>query len=176
METGSARRKLPAVIGSLIFLVVAPGTLAGYVPWAISRWRVLPPFLGFPPIRYLGVLLMCLGAPVLLDSFARFALQGFGTPAPIFPPDRLVVFGWYRYVRNPMYVAVTSLIIGQALLFGDLRVLAYAAVVWLGFHLFVLLYEEPALRSQFRADYERFCAAVPRWVPRLTPWKDLREG
>ena len=171
METSPGRRKLPAIVGSLIFLVIAPGTLAGYVPWAISRWRMLPPFLGFVPLRYLGIFLICLGAPVLLDSFTRFALQGLGTPAPIFPPNRLIVFGWYRYVRNPMYVAVTSLILGQASLLGDVRVLEYAAVVWLGFHIFVLVYEEPVLREQFGEDYQRFCAAVPRWLPRVTPWR-----
>jgi protein-S-isoprenylcysteine O-methyltransferase Ste14 len=107
----------------------------------------------------------------LLESFARFALQGLGTPAPVFPTRRLVVTGVYRYVRNPMYVAVAAIILGQALLFGSVALLEYGAVVWLMFHLFVLLYEEPTLRGVFGSDYEAFRAAVPRWIPRLTPWR-----
>jgi hypothetical protein len=89
------------ILGSAIFLVIAPGTLAGYGPWAICRWRMAPPFFGFFPIRMVGVLLIAAGLPVLLDSFARFAIQGLGTPAPVAPPQRLVVTGLYRYVRNP---------------------------------------------------------------------------
>ncbi len=91
------------------------------------------------------------GAIVLLDSFARFALQGLGTPAPVFPTRHLVVTGWYRYVRNPMYVAVVSAVVGQGLMFGSLWVLAYGAFVWLAFHLFVLAYEEPMLLATFAA-------------------------
>jgi protein-S-isoprenylcysteine O-methyltransferase Ste14 len=111
------------------------------------------------------------GLPVLLDSFARFALQGMGTPAPIAPPQQLVVTGLYRYVRNPMYVAVLSLVAGQALLFGSVDLVEYAVVLWLGFTAFVLLYEEPALRRQFGQEYADFCAHVPRWLPRLKPFK-----
>src|SRR5579864_5677224 len=131
-----------------------------------------PPLLGFFGFRVLGVLLICAGLPLLLDSFARFALEGFGTPAPIAPPRHLVVTGLYRYVRNPMYVAVSSLIFGQGLLFGSVRVLEYGVAAWLGFFLWVLVYEEPALRSKFGADYREFCANVPRWIPRLKAWKE----
>ena len=166
-------RRLAAILGSAVFLVIAPGTLAGYVPWRICRWQFAPPLLGFFPFRVIGALLIALGLPVLLDSFARFAIQGLGTPAPLAPPKHLVVTGLYRYVRNPMYVAVTSLILGQGLLFGSVRVLEYALVVGLGFHLFVLLYEEPALRGKFVEEYKEFCAHVPRWLPRLTPWQGM---
>jgi protein-S-isoprenylcysteine O-methyltransferase Ste14 len=109
--------------------------------------------------------------PVLLDSFARFALKGLGTPAPVFPTKHLVVSGLYRYVRNPMYLAVAGVIFGQGMLFGDGRVLEYGFLVWIAFHLFVLFYEEPTLRRSFGAEYERFCANVGRWVPRLSPWQ-----
>src|SRR5260370_12803585 len=138
----NAMRRLAAIIGSAIFLVIAPGTLAVYVPWTLSRWHVKPPLLGFFSFRVIGALLIAAGVPVLLDSFGRFAIQGLGTPAPIAPPKHLVVTGLYRYVRNPMYVAVSSLIFGQGLLFGSVRMLEYGLVVWLAFHLFVLLYEE----------------------------------
>ena len=160
-----------AVVGSVLFLVAAPGTLAVLVPFWISRWRVAPPLVGFVGFRVLGTLLMAAGLPVLLDSFARFALKGLGTPAPIAPPERLVVTGLYRHVRNPMYVAVTSLIVGQALFFGDVRLLEYGLVLWAGFHLFVLAYEEPTLRAEFGAEYRDFCAHVRRWIPRLKPWR-----
>jgi|SRR5271168_661479 len=163
-------RRILAILGTAVFLVLAPGTVAGLVPWWIAHWRLHPPFLGFPPFRAIGVLLMAAGVAVVLEAFARFALQGIGTPAPIFPTRHLVVQGSYRYVRNPMYVAVTSLVLGQALLFADIHLLAYAALPWLAAHLFVVTYEEPTLRSTFGAEYEDYCAHVPRWIPRLTPW------
>jgi protein-S-isoprenylcysteine O-methyltransferase Ste14 len=102
-----------ALLGSAIFLVIAPGTLAIYGPWAITRWRFAPPLLGVFSLRILGALMIVGGLPMLLDSFLRFALQGLGTPAPIAPPQHLVVTGLYRWVRNPMYVAVALLIFGQ---------------------------------------------------------------
>ncbi len=163
--------RVTAIVGSAVFLVVAPGTLAVYGPWAFSRWHVAPPLLGFFPFRVIGVLLMALGLPVLLDSFARFAIQGLGTPAPIAPPQHLVVTGLYRYVRNPMYVAVSSLIFGQGLFFGNVSILEYGLAVWLGFHIFVLAYEEPTLRGKFGDEYKEFCAHVRRWWPRITPWQ-----
>jgi protein-S-isoprenylcysteine O-methyltransferase Ste14 len=164
-------RRFFAVLGSAFFLVIAPGTVAGYVPWWISRWRIHSPLLHFYPFRWAGAWLIVAGVPVLLDSFARFALKGLGTPAPVFPTRHLVVSGLYRYVRNPMYVAVTAVILGQGLLFGDVRVLEYGVLVWLAFHVFVVLYEEPVLRRSFGTEYEAFCANVARWVPRLSAWQ-----
>jgi len=164
-------RRVFAVLGSAFFLVIAPGTVAGYVPWRISGWRMQAPLLHFSPFRWLGVLLIAAGVPVLLDSFARFAIKGLGTPAPVFPTRHLVVSGLYRYVRNPMYVAVVAVILGQGLLLGSVRVLEYGILVWLAFHLFVLLYEEPTLRRSFGAEYETFCAHVSRWIPRLSAWR-----
>jgi protein-S-isoprenylcysteine O-methyltransferase Ste14 len=159
-------RRFFAILGSVFFLFIAPGTVAGLVPWWISGWRIQAPLLHFSPFQYLGVLLIVAGVPVLLDSFARFALTGLGTPAPVFPTRHLVVSGLYRYVRNPMYLAVAAVILGQGFLFGDLRVLEYGILVFLAFHLFVLLYEEPLLRGSFGAEYENYCAHVGRWVPR----------
>jgi len=168
-------RRILAILGSAIFLFIAPGIVAGYVPWRICRWHLAAPLLGTSAFRLVAVLLIVAGLPVLLDSFGRFALQGLGTPAPIFPTRHLVVSGLYRYVRNPMYVAVVSLILGQGLFFGSIRVLAYGLSVWVGFHLFVLIYEEPTLRKTHGGDYEEFCANVPRWIPRLRPWRCDRE-
>lgn len=158
-----------AAAGSFVFLLVAPGTLAGYIPWAMTQWR-LPPGAA-PALQAAGVALILGGLWLLIECFVRFALQGRGTPAPIAPPDRLVVTGPYRRVRNPMYVAVSALNVGQAALFADARVLVYAGVVWIAFHLFVLAYEEPTLRAAFPQDYAAYFAAVPRWIPRIKPWR-----
>jgi protein-S-isoprenylcysteine O-methyltransferase Ste14 len=164
-------RRAFAVLGSALFLLIAPGTVAGLVPWWISRWRLQAPLWGVSALRVVGALLVIASIPILLDSFARFALQGLGTPAPVFPTRRLVVGGLYRHVRNPMYIAVVSTIVGEGLFFGDLRLLEYGALVWLGVHVFVLTYEEPKLRAAFGAEYDAFCAHVPRWLPRLRPWR-----
>lgn len=163
-----------AILGSAMFLVVAPGTLAVYIPWTICRWHLAPPLLGIWAIRVVGALMIAAGLPALLDSFARFAIQGLGTPAPIAPPQHLVVTGLYRYVRNPMYVGVLSMILGQGLLFGSVALLEYGLFVWLGFLAFVLFYEEPALRRKFGTEYEEYCTQVRRWIPRLKPAKTQR--
>jgi protein-S-isoprenylcysteine O-methyltransferase Ste14 len=175
MSKGQEPRRVFAVLGTAVFLLVVPGTVVGLVPWWISRWHVQAPFLGFTPFDAIGALLIAAGIPVLLESFGRFALQGVGTPAPIFPTQYLVVKGFYRYVRNPMSIAVVSVILGQALLLGNIRVLAYAIFVWLAMHLFVLIYEEPTLQKSFGAEYETFCAHVPRWIPRVSPWREGSE-
>ncbi len=164
-------RRTSAIAGSIVFFIVAPCVVAGYVPWLLCHWQMSPPWLAFPPFRWLGVLLVLTGVPVLLDSFARFALLGIGTPAPVAPTEHLVVSGLYRYVRNPMYVAVLLVIVGQGLLFGNARVLEYAALVWIAFFVFVVVYEEPTLRKSFGPEYTEFCANVPRWIPRLRPWR-----
>jgi protein-S-isoprenylcysteine O-methyltransferase Ste14 len=169
-KAANRTRRTSAILGTAAFLLLAPGTVAGLIPWWISHWRLRPPFFGFTPFRAIGVLLIAAGVAVVLEAFARFALEGIGTPAPVFPTRHLVVNGSYRYVRNPMYVAVTSLILGQALFLGDTRLLIYAILPWLAAHLFVVLYEEPTLRKTFGAEYETYSAHVPRWIPRLTPW------
>jgi len=163
-------RRVLAIVGSAAFLVLAPGFVAGMVPWWISHWRVQTALLGLPVVRLAGGALLALGVTGLLDSFSRFAIQGIGTPAPVFPTRNLVVTGLYRYVRNPMYLAVVCAILGQGLILGNIQLLEYGGAVWILFHLFVLIYEEPTLRATFGSEYTTFCAEVPRWIPRLTPW------
>jgi protein-S-isoprenylcysteine O-methyltransferase Ste14 len=154
-----------AAIGSAVFFLLAPGIVAGFIPWSITRWQLA----GAPwPIAALGILLVVAGLAVLIDCFVRFAWQGVGTPAPVAPTRHLVVTGAYRYVRNPMYVAVVAIILGQVLLFVSLPLLVYGALAWLATHIFVLAYEEPTLRSTYGAEYDAFTSAVPRWIPRLT--------
>jgi protein-S-isoprenylcysteine O-methyltransferase Ste14 len=164
-------RKLLAIAGSAVFLVIAPGFVAGLMPWWISRWRIEAPFFGMPFLRIAGGVLIALGLIGLLDSFIRFAVQGVGTPAPVFPTRHLIVTGLYRYVRNPMYVAVAITIVGQGLVFGNVALVEYGGFVWMLFHVFVLVYEEPTLRASFGPEYRVFCDEVPRWIPRLRPWR-----
>ena len=163
--------RLKAVIGSIVFLFVAPGIVAGLIPWGISGWRLDLPLLAFEPFRWLGVLCLLVGGVLLLETFSRFGLAGLGTPAPIAPTKTRVVTGSYRFVRNPMYVAVVSLILGQGLLFGSVAVLVYGLIVWGTVHAFVLVYEEPTLSGNYGEQYERYRANVRRWIPRLTPWR-----
>jgi protein-S-isoprenylcysteine O-methyltransferase Ste14 len=160
------RSRIASVVGSLVFLVVAPGVVAGYVPYLISGWQVRPPLLGLVAGRFVGGLLVLAGAASVVHSFARFALEGRGTPAPIAPTETLVVSGQYRYVRNPMYVAVASIVLGQALLLGHPRLVWYALALWALFHAFVLAYEEPTLARRYGESYERYRASVNRWLPR----------
>ncbi len=163
--------RISAIVGTGLFLLLAPGIVSGLVPWWITRWRMNPPLFGFSGFRVIGALMIAAGVAVVLDSFARFALQGLGTPAPILPTRHLVVSGLYQYVRNPMYVGVLSIILGQSLLFGDGRLFAYGVLLWLGVHVFVVGYEEPTLRRSFGSEYEAFRRNVPRWIPRLSPWR-----
>ncbi len=160
-------RKMTAVAGSIVFLVVAPGVVAGLVPWWLTGWHTGG---SYPiPVRAAGVAVIAAGAAVLLDAFARFAVDGLGTPAPVAPTERLVVRGPYRYVRNPMYLAVLAVITGQALLLGRPVLLVYAAVVGAAFAAFVHWYEQPVLARRYGAEYEAYRRAVPGWWPRLHP-------
>jgi protein-S-isoprenylcysteine O-methyltransferase Ste14 len=162
-----SRRKAIAAAGSAAFLLLAPGVVAGLVPWLLTGWELQDAPLG---VRIAGGVLIALGAAFLLHAFARFVVEGLGTPAPVAPTERLVVGGIYRYVRNPMYLAVGATIAGQALLLGQWGLLVYAAVFWVVVFGFVRLYEEPALSAQFGASYEAYRRAVPGWLPRLRPW------
>jgi protein-S-isoprenylcysteine O-methyltransferase Ste14 len=165
-------RKTRSILGSLLFFCVAPAVVAGWVPFRITGWRLGPSPLGLPALRWAGAALAAIGTAGLVDCFARFALQGLGTPAPVAPTQYLVSGGLYRHVRNPMYVSLVAAIVGQGLLLGSPRLLGYAVIVFLLVHAFVLAYEEPALRRTFGESYERYRANGPRWWPRLRPWRD----
>ncbi|MHB1133856.1 MAG: methyltransferase family protein [Chloroflexota bacterium] len=158
-----------AALGSIVFFVLAPGVVVGLVPWWLTGWRVQQPLSPWWPARLVGLGLLVAGAYVLVDAFVRFVVEGLGTPAPLAPPERLVVGGFYRYVRNPMYVAVLAMLIGEALLLGQLILLAYAAVAWAAVAAFVRWYEEPTLSRQFGAQYAAYRRAVPAWWPRRRP-------
>jgi protein-S-isoprenylcysteine O-methyltransferase Ste14 len=149
---------------SLLFLILAPGMVAGYIPLAFLR-RGSQLETGI--FAYLAFPLWLSGAVILLWSFWNFLMQGRGTPAPIDPPKEMVAAGFYRYVRNPMYVGVLAIIIGHFLWFGYWNLLIYAMIVFLAFHTFVTYYEEPTLKRKFGASYENYLKEVPRWLPRF---------
>jgi protein-S-isoprenylcysteine O-methyltransferase Ste14 len=119
----------------------------------------------------MGIVLLVAGALVLLHAFARFVVEGAGTPAPVAPTRELVVGGLYRYVRNPMYLAVAATIVGQALALGQLPLLPYAVAFGAVVYAFVRGYEEPTLRRQFGDRYEEYRRSVPGWWPRRRPWQ-----
>jgi len=148
---------------SIFFVVLLPGTVAGYVPFRLLRsaGQLRWPVLSLPTC--LAALPILVGAAVLLTSVWEFFAAGHGTLAPIDPPRQLVLSGLYRFTRNPMYNGVVAVLLGQAWFFSSVRLLEYAATVLVCFHLFVVLYEKPSLESRFDESYLSYCKAVPRW-------------
>jgi protein-S-isoprenylcysteine O-methyltransferase Ste14 len=163
-------RRTTAAVGSSVFFALAPGVVAVVIPWWLTGWESRHP-LPHWSLRVAGAILIVVGATVLIHSFVRFVVEGTGTPAPVAPPERLVVGGAYRYVRNPMYVGVLATIVGQALVIGQPVLLAYALVVFLAVAAFVRWYEEPTLGRRFGAEYDAYRRAVPAWWPRIRAWK-----
>jgi protein-S-isoprenylcysteine O-methyltransferase Ste14 len=163
-----------AALGSVGWLVVAPGTVCGLVPLLVTGWR--RPGDPEPWVDAVGWVLLLAGAAVLVHAFVAFAWHGRGTPAPAAPTERLVVQGAYRHVRNPMYVAVLAVVLGQVLLFASWGLFAYLLVIGVTMASFVRAYEEPTLRETYGPAYDEFCAHVPRWLPRVTPWRGADEG
>ena len=163
-------RTVSAIAGSAAFFVAAPGVVAGLVPWLLTdRWGL--PWSSLPGFVPVGGLLVVAAIAALLHAFACFALEGLGTPAPVAPTERLVIGGIYRHVRNPMYVAVLSIIFGQALLFSSWTLAAYAVIGAIAMVSFVRVYEEPTLARRYGAQYETYRQNVPGWLPRLTRWR-----
>jgi protein-S-isoprenylcysteine O-methyltransferase Ste14 len=159
-----------ALLKTGIFAIVAPGFVAVGVPYLLLGPRAE---FEMGRARFAGALPILLGAMVLLWCAWDFVFTGRGTPAPIDPPQALVAKGLYRFVRNPMYLALGLVLGGEAILFQSLRLAAYALLAWLACHLFVVFYEEPTLKRKFGTSYEAYCRAVPRWIPR---WRSERNA
>jgi protein-S-isoprenylcysteine O-methyltransferase Ste14 len=157
-------RTTTAAAGSAIFLVIAPGAVAGLAPWWLTGWQAGAPYP--VPLRAGGAVLLAVGVLALVHAFARFVIEGTGTPAPPAPTQQLVTGGLYRYVRNPMYLAVLAVITGQALLLSRPVLLVYAAAVGGAVGAFARWYEEPALARQYGAQYQAYRRQVPAWCPR----------
>jgi protein-S-isoprenylcysteine O-methyltransferase Ste14 len=153
-----------AIAKTLLFTVLVPGNVAGYVPWRLRGHAAS--VTGAE--EWMALAIVAIGIAIYLyTAFWGFALVGGGTPAPIAPTKILVVKGLHGFVRNPMYIGVALVIGGQALLFHSWRIAIYMACMLVTAHLFVIFYEEPTLRKQFGEEYERYRASVPRWIPNL---------
>lgn len=166
------RSRMRATLGSAVFLLVGPGTVLGLVPWLLTGWEFGDPMPDWAsvPVQVLGAILLLAGVSFVVHAFWRFVVEGFGTPVPAAPPRHLVVGGVYRFVRNPMYVALLWGIAGQALLFGKWGPLVWAVIFWVCTASFVRWREEPVLARRFGAEYDAYRRAVPAWWPRLRPW------
>jgi protein-S-isoprenylcysteine O-methyltransferase Ste14 len=158
----------PALL-TIVFFVLAPGATAGLVPWLVTGWRRPDGDFGVADVA--GPALLVLGLLAVVACFVRFVTEGRGTPAPVAPTEQLVVGGLYRFVRNPMYVAVASMIAGQALLFRSAGVGVWLVAFLVAVVAFIKGYEEPRLAQQFGESYQRYRRAVPGWWPRLTPYR-----
>lgn len=153
------------LLKTIIFTFLVPGTVTILVPYWLLSSPTAPQPMPLGVFRYFGVLPILFGAAIYFRCAWDFTFAGRGTPAPIDPPKELVVRGLYRYVRNPMYVGILSILLGEALLFASRRLFAYAAVAFVFFFLLVVLYEEPMLREKFGESYRQYCSRVPRWMP-----------
>jgi protein-S-isoprenylcysteine O-methyltransferase Ste14 len=163
--SGRASR-LRAAAGTAAFLVLAPGAVVGVLPWLITGWRAAH---WGPAAAAAGVLLIAAGCGSLLYAFGQFVLEGLGTPAPSAPTEQLVVRGLYRYVRNPMYLAVLAAVAGQALLLGRPVLFGYGAAVAVAVGCFVHWYEEPGLTRRYGDEYLGYRQQVRGWIP-AWPW------
>lgn len=166
-----------AVVKTSLFATIFIAFFVVYLPWTWAiRGRAVS-YEGLGSLRLLAIVPLIAGGYIALRCAFAFAWTGPGTPAPFDPPRTLVVSGFYRYVRNPMYLGALLVVIGETALFGSIRVgLQYALIFGICLALFVLLYEEPTLRTKFGADYEEYCRNVPRFLPRLTPWEKARQS
>jgi protein-S-isoprenylcysteine O-methyltransferase Ste14 len=154
------------LLRSIFFTLLLPGTITVLIPYRLILSRSAGTFSSYQPLRYLGLPLILIGAAGLLWCIWEFFSEGRGTLAPIDPPKYLVVRGLYRYVRNPMYVSVVIVLLGEAIFFMSVAILIEAVIFIVLAHLFVILYEESALRRQFGESYERYSQSVGRWIPR----------
>jgi protein-S-isoprenylcysteine O-methyltransferase Ste14 len=152
------------VYKSLLYLIVEAGLFALYVPLALLRSG---PRLETGVISLLALPLWLIGSLVVLWCFWDFTFKGRGTPMPIDPPRELVVTGFYRYVRNPIYVGVLAIFLGHFLWLGYWALLIYTVLAIIGVHFFIILYEEPTLKRKFGASYEEYLKKVPRWMPKI---------
>jgi len=150
---------------SVFFLIIVPGTVTLVIPYFILLDGSAVNLGHWAAQQWLGSIAILLGAAILLRCVWDFASVGRGTLAPIDPPKELVVGGLYRYVRNPMYVGVLLLLLGEAALFQSAALVRYATGWLVVIHLVVVFYEEPVLRHRFGESYDRYCLSVRRWLP-----------
>jgi protein-S-isoprenylcysteine O-methyltransferase Ste14 len=166
------RTKTSATIKTIVFTFIAPGTVTVLLPFVILRWVSRVCAIGFDPLSMVGVAMIAAGVVVYATCAWGFVRFGLGTPAPIDPPIHLVVRGPYRWSRNPMYVGIVCILLGEAIACRSVALLGYAAAIFLGFNIFIFGYEEPTLRRLFGQEYDDYRCRVPRWIG----WKQTRDG
>lgn len=165
-----------AALKTTLFATTFVAFFVVYLPWAWAIRGQAPSYEGLGALRLLAVAPLIAGAYIAVRCVFAFAWTGLGTPAPFDPPRTLVLSGFYRYVRNPMYIGAALVVLGETALFGSIRAgLQYLLLFGGCLALFVLVYEEPTLRSKFGAEYEEYCRNVPRFLPRLKPWEKSRD-
>jgi len=150
---------------SFIFIILVPGTVTVLVPYVLLHSLGGLLHINIGNFRFLGIIPVFLGVPILLWCIWDFSFTGKGTPAPIDPPKELVVRGIYRYVRNPMYIGGVFILFGETIFFASLWLFGYTVFIFISFHLFVIGYEEATLRRTFGKAYQEYCKSVPRWLP-----------
>lgn len=164
------------VLKTMLFALLIPGTVAGVVPYVLIQDAPLFVWAFDDIMQWLGLLVGVAGAVLAIRCATDFVRFGHGTPAPIDPPKKLVTTGLYRYSRNPMYMGMVCLLLGEAILFRSLHLWIYTGMVAIGFHAYILLYEEPALRRRFGESYLEYCRTVPRWVRPMSVIKYIQCG
>jgi protein-S-isoprenylcysteine O-methyltransferase Ste14 len=168
-------RKPAAALASAAFFIAAPGTVAGLIPWLITHWETTETGVGWRVLQAIGVVAIVAGMIPPVHAFIEFVRAG-GTPMPVAPTQRLVVSGFNRYLRNPMYAGLLLAILGQALLFSSLGLVLYAVITWAVTASFVRWYEEPTLMRTYGTQYAQYRRNVPAWWPRLRAWTVQQSG
>jgi len=161
------------ILGTALFALIAVGIVMVGLPYLVTR-SGFGLFYDSGYVRFLGYVPLTAGALMWIFSARHFIVFGRGTPAPIYPPVKLVNFSIFRSVRNPMYLGVLLILLGEAILFQSITLYVYVIGVWLAFHLFVVFYEEPRLQIIFGRIYEEYLNSVPRWIPRLYAFRSKR--
>lgn len=157
-------RAVGPILQTILFTILVPGTVTVLIPFLLSEGLPRP---GRGPIMWVGALIFLVGAAIYFRCAWEFAVRGLGTPAPIAPTKFLVTTALHRYVRNPMYIGVFMVLLGEAVTFRSVVLLGYAAFFCVPVQLFVVFYEEPTLRRQFGGSYEEYRRSVPRWIPKF---------
>ncbi|HXX62837.1 MAG TPA: isoprenylcysteine carboxylmethyltransferase family protein [Bacteroidota bacterium] len=162
------------IVKTVAFIILVQGAVLVYLPVFVLEERGALKMPALSVLTVFAAVLWAFAVWVCISCAIRFALEGKGTPAPVDPPRILVVRGIYRFTRNPMYVGVVSALLAEALFFSQAALAFVALLCFMGFHLFVILYEEPHLRRVFGPQYEEYCRKVPRWAPLLGKWNRSR--
>lgn len=156
---------LSLFIRNFIFTILQPGIVAGLIPFFILGDKVNDIFV--QPLQlyhYAGAIIFLIGFIIVLRCIISFAVEGQGTLSPADPTKKLVISGLYRFSRNPMYVGVTLMLIGEAIFFQSIDLWIYSLFLYIAFNLFTILVEEPRLRKDFGEEYKIYCEKVRRWI------------